>query len=142
MQLKEDSRTDPRWAWLRQGSRLLNRGWTIFDLAQIVDGRMDGPRWGVDRGGKRGTRPRRTRSEDSTAEAHAGAALKGSEFSGFAYRYLGCMYLFAGTWGTRGSNRDVETRYPSLGFFMQLREDAERRLSRGRTNCSRRRKKK
>lgn len=103
MQLKEDSRTDPRWAWLRQGSRLLNRGWTIFDLTQIVDGRMDGPRWGVDRGGKRGTRPRRTwedQKTDSTAEAHAGAALKGSEFSGLVYRYLGCMYSIAGNLGT------------------------------------------
>ncbi|KAL7965115.1 hypothetical protein HDV63DRAFT_226455 [Trichoderma sp. SZMC 28014] len=67
MQLKEDSRTDPRWAWLRQGSRLLNRGWTIFDLAQIVDGRMDGPGWRVDRGGLQ-ARPRRTWEDQKTAQ--------------------------------------------------------------------------
>lgn len=61
------------------------------------------PEMGGGPGGKRGTRPRRTwedQKTDSTAEAHAGAALKGSEFSGLVYRYLGCMYSIAGNLGT------------------------------------------
>jgi hypothetical protein len=58
---------------------------------------MDGPRWGVDRGEKRGTRPRKTwedqKTAHSTEEAYAVAALKGSEFSGLRVLILAVHVL-------------------------------------------------